>query len=60
MQELFSGILVTIQPGDSRKSLAEDIEEFLFIAGNQLCDDDHNTLAHEAGTLLRRMKMEKL
>lgn len=61
MTELFSAILATSQaPVSTREALVRDLENFLFIAGNQFCDDCRDTLAHEAGTLLKRMKQEKL
>lgn len=61
MTELFAAILATAQaPVSTRDALVKDLEAFLFTAGNQLCDDCRDTLAHEAGMLLKRMKQEKL
>ena len=61
MTELFSAILATSTPPvDSHDALVRDLRTFLFTAGNQLCDDCRDTLAHEAGMLLKRMEQEKL
>lgn len=63
MHPLFAGILASTIPSPSiavinRNDLLSDLADFLFIAGNQLCDDDHETLAGMAGVLLKRIESE--
>lgn len=58
LHPLFAGILASQglpQSTDSRDALMRDVKEFLYVAGNQLCDDCHDTLSHQAGMLLKRI-----
>jgi hypothetical protein len=55
---LFAGILSASglpQTGDTREALLRDLKEYLYIAGNQLCDDCHDVLSHQASSLIRRI-----
>lgn len=60
LHPLFAGILASsgLPVADSRESLLRDLESFVEIAGNQLCDDCRDHLSNQAGMLLKRIHRE--
>jgi hypothetical protein len=57
LHPLFAGILASagMPQADDREALLRDLKEYLYIAGNQLCDDCHDVLSHQASSLIRRI-----
>ena len=54
---IFSGILAAqgLPVADPKAALLRDLKEFLYVAGNVLCDDCHDSLSNEAGMLIKRI-----